>query len=437
MILFVLGHFCRKDSMSSIDHVRFCEALKITERTLNQRLGDLRNEGYTKRGKNDGLFDHLLTEKGVEEYRRLMDEIYKLELVPDLHGVLKRYKMRSILSKIRDPFISVKIIQIVSTGKPYEIFDIVGNQLSMGSTIRENAIFEEMARANGGISYPLDHYIRSTTFVGYRSDDPIKEESYDSRNEILYRANLLRRTGRVKGSLRLYMDILSADRIDPGCWISCIVGVIQCTKALEGPEIAIALCNKALEDTSLNASHRAYILKTKADILSDICLHDQADEAYILSLRISRAEKLKVLKTLIMNNMGVNWFRCNKRDEAEKAWRDCRRSAQAHRLPWIKTLSEINLSDIYALKGMFRTAKDLLRSARSFMLKVGDMEGVSEVDFNLALMSIAEGKRERALDHFRKCEEFPLVYRAKALERREVMRERFEGKGWGWKWEST
>ena len=64
------------------------------------------------------------------------------------------------------------------------------------------------------------------------------------------------------------------------------------------------------------------------------------------------------------------------------------------------------------------------------MLKTaGDLEGLSGVDFNRALVCIEKGERKNALKYFEKSKKFPLTYRRKIEERRSVFKGRMKKRG--------
>ena len=430
MILFTLGFTGHNNTVFSIDSTRFCETLEITKRTLNQRLRNLRNEGYIKRGKNDGLFDHILTEKGVEEYHRLLKEIEQLKLHPELHGVPKIFRMRFILQQVRKPSLMIMLIRVAVRKERSDVIELVSNDIHQGLLLKDQALLKEMNPIEGSIPHDLDRSIRNMTFIGSDPTAPKADIAIDSIGKNIQEAENLRRRGKDIESLELYRSVLKMDVLDIGSWICSVVGVIQCVKSIEGDVSALSLCDSVLDDPMLISPHRAYVLKTKADILSNIERYDLANKVYNTALGITRSKRLECLQGMILNNMGVNHFRSGEKDKAEKAWRTARRYCKAHNLLWTKVLSEINLADIEGIKGNHRKARNLLRNAREFMERVGDIEGVSEVDFNLALVSITEGKRDRALFYFRRLEEFPLMYQTKINERRNVIMERFEEKGW-------
>lgn len=164
--------------------------------------------------------------------------------------------------------------------------------------------------------------------------------------------------------------------------------------------------------------------------MSDLGRYQEAHDVYESSLGIARSKKLICLQAMTLNNIGVNHFRAEEYDEAEDIWQKSRRFAKSNDVSWAKVMSEINLADIKGRRGNYYMARKYLREARKFMFLVGDMEGVSEVDFNLALVCVEEGKKDRAIHYFKRSENFPLMYREKIIERREELKKRFEEKGW-------
>ena len=427
MLIFIFGYFSDRQY---VDEKVMCDGLEINRRTLYQRLGELRRRGLLIKCKREGICGNCLTEAGVVEYVKIIDLVNNLYLRPELHGVHKMFKLEAVLPIIKNPATVIKVVCIAVRKNSVDVIDMVRKDIPSEFSSRNLALFKELTHQDSEISPSLDKYIRGLTMVG---SDPVRgivDPSRDSVFAIVIEAELLRRQGKIRESCHLYRNVLETSDIFPECWICSVVGFINCTKAMNSPEEAMELCDTLLRDHVIAPSYKACILKAKSDILSDIMRNEEAHSTYETALRIARAEKLPSLQGMIMNNIGVNYFRWKRMDEAKDAWNSARRHCKAHDLPWIKTLCEINLSDVESKSGNILKVKKYLRSARKFMIKIGDLEGVSEVDFNLALASVTEGKKDRALYHFRKCEEFPMMYKTKQEERRMVMRERFEEKGW-------
>ena len=143
-----------------------------------------------------------------------------------------------------------------------------------------------------------------------------------------------------------------------------------------------------------------------------------------------RALDMPMSKAELLNGFGVHLFRIGRYDLAEKKWVKCRNISNQYKLPWIKAIAEMNLSDIYSRKGKFRTAHDLLRRCEKTLKKINDLEGVSGVYFNRALVYAREGKIDEAYEFFERSEEFPLVYDNKRKERREVFNDCLRDKGY-------
>lgn len=427
MLIFIYGYFNNRLPENDI----ICKSLGIRKGTLKQRIGELRRDGLILKIIPEDQ-ENGLTERGMAEYERLMKNIVEMEIRPELHGVGRIFKLHSLLPLLKDSGTLMNLVRTVARKEKKNLLDLLSGHMNMGPSSGYRETVSELKKENVEISGSLDSSIRELTLIGSYPSKFIGLSSSISVNEAVLEAEFLRRCGRTRESLDLFWSILMADVMDSGCWICSIVGIIQCTKTVQGPEIALSLNDRILAESFIVPAHRSFLIKTRADLLSDMKRYDEADEAYRKALGISRAKKLVCLPGMIMNNIGVNHFRADEFFKAEKAWYSARRYCRSKDLHWTRVICEINLADIEGKKGNYRKAKILLKNAREFMEKVGDIEGLSGVYFNLALVNIEEGKHERAIYNFNKSEEFPVVYGNKREERRDVMRERFEEKGWIW-----
>ncbi|MBN1389434.1 MAG: hypothetical protein JXA22_02215 [Candidatus Thermoplasmatota archaeon] len=427
MLIFIYGYFDNRVP----EKVMICRCLGIDQKTFEKRIGQLMREGLFT-GKKHSEQEYGLTGSGMSEYERIREYMAEMEISPELHGVGRIYKLDPILPFIKDPEVLIFLVRTVARKEKKNLPVLLSGRMNSASSSRYRELVEEFNREDVKISRSLDISIRDLTFIGSDPAELVRSSSPTSANEAILEAELLRRCGNAQGSMDLFRHVLSTDIMDPGCWICGIVGIIQCTKTIDGPENALTLCDRILAETVLDPSHRSFLIKTRADLLSDLKRYRDADEAYNTALGIARSKKQVCLPGMIMNNSGVNLFRAGELSKAEKVWYSARKYCRSNGLHWTRVISEINLADIEGKKGNFRKAGNLLRSAHDFMEKVGDLEGLSGVHFNMALLRIEEGKPERAIYYYKRSEEFPLVYENKREERRDVMRERFKEKGWIW-----
>jgi hypothetical protein len=90
-----------------------------------------------------------------------------------------------------------------------------------------------------------------------------------------------------------------------------------------------------------------------------------------------------------------------------------------------RTLRSIRWSiGLVGLIHRIRIMEIMMYDQRHVMEKIGDVEGLSDVPFNLAIVSTEEGKIDTALEYFRTTEDFPSHYPAKRDERRMAFKKR-------------
>jgi tetratricopeptide (TPR) repeat protein len=214
----------------------------------------------------------------------------------------------------------------------------------------------------------------------------------------------------------------------PGHWIVAMIGWIRCLN-ISSTETALEQIDRLLKQV-VNPSHRAWLIFMKADILSDDRRYEEAITHYRHSLGIMKLKGMKVSMAEVKNSYGVNLFRMGLTEKAEKEWIECRNLCIRYNLPRMKSIVDMNLSDIWSKKGNFRRAHDNLRKAEKVLKEVGDYEGISGVNFNRALVYIREGKVQKAQECFQKAESYPLIYEKKRRERREVYNQCLEENGY-------
>jgi tetratricopeptide (TPR) repeat protein len=353
-----------------------------------------------------------------------------LDLDPSLHSVSNLCRLEDVLDYMNDPFNIAMVTFHVSRSKPLDVVDIIRLDRARRPGSRENEIINELLRNRGKIDQSLNDLIEDLTLIGKK--DPVINEktSFESVPTAIITAELRVRRGRDYEAKSIYQSLLkNRARLDPAYWIFCIVGLIKCSKVIDGQDEALALANRFLESVTDPAS-RSMINKNKADILQDMGKYKEAEQLYNSIIRTLRGVDMPHLKMMVLNNFGVLHFRQGKEDEAVECWKKARTIAMKNDLPWMEAISSVNLSDPYARKGKTERSRQLLRSARRCLERIKDQEGLSEYNFNMALVCIEEGNRDLALHYFKQCEDFPLQYREKRMERREVINTRFMEKGW-------
>ncbi len=111
---------------------------------------------------------------------------------------------------------------------------------------------------------------------------------------------------------------------------------------------------------------------------------------------------------------------------SSKMWEEAMKIARREGLTWMTSIASVNLADVHSMDGKTRLALDHLRKARKVMKETGDLEGLSAVDFNMALVQIDKGNLSLAEKYFKRSRSFPLTYEKKLAEREKAYNERLE-----------
>jgi len=420
------------DRKSRLTSKNLSDLLEIKPGSLRQYIAGLKKMRCLEKYSNRlGYIHYSLSFEGKEKYYEIKKEIENIEIIPEKHSISRRCMFNTIIPLLRNPLDRITVAKHVSRNKPFDLVEMVQQLNALAPESKERAMLREMIIGTEEDKESLEDVVAGFTLIGNKPGLLSKyEEMETSVDSLLILAELKRRRGEIEES-RIIIDHLLTRRegLSTDKWIVCVLNMIQLILSLEGQEKALDIIDQTLSKLN-NPAHIALIKKLEADIHSIRKEWEKATSLYKSCLGTFSAKQMHALQAITYNNMGVMFFRQGRFDFAEKNWLKARNLAHKHKLVWMKSFIEINLSDSYAKKGKIKRAKDMLRGSRKVMEEIGDMEGLSDVNFNQALVYIEEGNPNKALDFFKMTEDFPLIYNEKKMERREVFKERYQAKGW-------
>ncbi len=431
IILFCIGYLRERNrEIPATNKSHFSRALNIQVETLNKKLSNMRKKDLLGKNRISGICGHIPTEKGKKLYQSLHDTVMKLDLDPDLHSVSNLCRLEDVLDYLNDPTNIAKVTYHVSRSKPLDVVDLIRLDRAKRPGSKENEIIKELLRNQGKTVQSMNDLIEDLTLVGKKDSEISEKLNFDSVPSAIITAELRVRRGRDIEAKAIYESLLkNRAKLDPAYWIFCIVGLVKCSKTLDGQEEALELADRFLESIEDPAT-KAMLKKSKADILQDMKRYHDAEEIYNSIIRTLRGVDMPHLKMMVLNNLGVLHFRKDHEEKAVDCWKRARSIAVKNELKWAEAVSNVNLSDPYAKRGMTERSRQMLRSARRYFESINDQEGVSYCNFNMTLVCIEEGNRDLALHYFKQCEKFPLQYEENRRERRDVICKRFLEKGW-------
>jgi tetratricopeptide (TPR) repeat protein len=427
LILFVIGYLGeRKDIMQSPNRKIIAQSLDMTEKTMNNRLSELRNQGFLESKKQSRVAGHVLTIPGRRIYGSLYDIVMSTNLTPEQHRCEGR--MEKVLPAFRDPADIVKVVFHVMTERKLDIVSVYKFEQAKNPGSKEMILLKELLDVEGTLDMPFEKMIDLYTLIGKGPQEIFEMDSESILDSIIY-ADFLRRQMMVHEAKGIYSDILR-NRAGPrsGYRIFCLVGLIMCTKVTDGHKAALKMVDDFL--MTLNApAFKVMMTKTKADLLiySDLA---EARRLYRSCINSLKNLKLYALECGTYNNLGVAYFREGNFKEAERCWEKVLSISRDRDYYWIEAVTKLNYADAKARSGDIGKADRLLEEAFGFFTSVNDIEGISGYHFNKAIVSVHKGDRDRSLEHFRKCDEFFAVYKEHREMQREELRKLFIERGW-------
>ena len=418
-----------------LDLIRIGRILCIKKSTLNRYLKDLDRKGWIRIARNGkGRIESvILTGAGLRECEQTDRLISNIVLDPKSSGFSKRVPLQYVLDQLKGPYEIMEFLDLYFIKTKTEVTAILDNIKSMRQDSRISRYIDEVfSLDSGGSTRTLEDILNTLSIYGIGNENrKIAESLYDSNiDSLLLKAEILRRKGLIEEAKAIYDGLLHRRTgLESGRWILCLSGLVQCMVYLNQEKDGIELIERMIESIE-NPAERGFLKKVKADIVQGLGRFKEASDLYKSCLGLFQAKCYPTIRASILNNLGVLYFRKDEIEIATKLWEEAYDILIKEKLRWSICMTSINLADAYSLQGETRKASRLLGRARTFLEEVGDLEGLSEVDFNMALLQIEKGNRKKALKNFDRAMEFPLIYYRKAKEREEVFKGRMESKKW-------
>lgn len=428
-ILFGIGSVGLKDNKIYCKR-DMADAIGISITALDRHLVHLRSSGYLKKDNGPGsVCGHSLTEIGKERYETIYDQVQDMILTPEQHSVSVVCHLKSILKYINDPLLTLKIVSNTLRGKKIDVLEL----LKMYSLQRTGSgytmmIDEVLSIPEEGQLTSPDDMLLVLTNMGLEPGESISRmQDQDMVRSFMSTAEYKRRNGDLDEAICMYDRVLrSIPGLPPNIWIIAYTNKLKCIMGLGRYNEFFKLIEHSIQLVK-NSVHRAMIRQIKADQLSLKGEYEESEKIYRSCLGVYSAKDLPILGITALNNMGVMFFRQGRSDIAVQMWRKAYKIARERELLWAQAILAMNIGDHIAFnKGQFKRGRDLVRDARKIMERLDDMEGVSDAEFNYALVCLAEDKVPLALKHFNKSLKYPILDHVKRDERTRVFNDRLE-----------
>jgi tetratricopeptide (TPR) repeat protein len=217
---------------------------------------------------------------------------------------------------------------------------------------------------------------------------------------ILIYAEAAHRQGRFDEARMIYdMIINQRERFTLNHWIVANIGLSQILRKEGRYDEAIVLLDSVaqqLDDRVLTS-----FVKERKALVYVVCHRmKEALDTYRSCIGTFRSRGLNHFLHASYNNRGTLFFRLERYDEAESDWIKGRRCAIKAKSKYGEAAALVNLSDILSMRDETDLAFKYLDRAAKVYSKLNDYEGMSGVEFNLALVHLALRNVERSAHHF-------------------------------------
>ncbi len=431
ILVFAIGIMENEMKGGNLAKREFCYAIGISNSTLNRHIKKLMNSQIID-DLEKGSVGYTLTSKGKEMYEGIRKIAVDIYLTPEKHGTGSIISFRSILDYISDPIVILTIVSHTHLDKDIDVVKILQRYAAMKDGSRYLTFIDEV------LSIEFDEHIDcsdeimlSTTSIGIRNcSGDIVKYSMDRYRSILAMAEFKFRSGDLDEASSTYRYLLeSLPGLPQNIWIMALIRYLKCMMG-KGEHDDVLEVTEKIDPFVTNVAHRAMIKQVRADDLSYLGRHDQAEELYRYCSGVYYKMELPILLSTLKNNIGVMYFRQGKYDLAEFHWREGKKIARKNDLLWVNAILDMNMGDLLVYrKNRIKRGKDLIRNARKVMERLNDLEGIADAHFNYSLACIEEGNLKLAEKHFRRSMEFPIHDEVRRNERVNVFRERMEGMG--------
>ncbi|MDG6223881.1 MAG: tetratricopeptide repeat protein [Candidatus Thermoplasmatota archaeon] len=417
-ILLAIGSF----NLFGVNHPPGSEALRyllgIQTDTLNRHMKHLRDMGMIEEQMNAFYF----TAEGAHLHERLYTDMMDRDLIPEKNSTSGICQIRTIMPLIKDQKSYIEVAAAIRQNKCFDIIDYLNTKKALRPGSEERLKMDEILDQGVDAQIKVDDLYSGLSMLGIKPEQVHDTIDPSKVSDNLIIAEVKRRGSKIEEAFSLFDGLRSEKSLTPGHWIVCLIGCMECLKAIKGPESALNEVVKLLKRVK-DPFHKALLLYLQADILSDMRDHDKATRLYRTSEGMMKALNMQRTRTELCNSLGVHYFRQRRFNLAERTWKRALILTNKYDLIWTKALIEINLADCESMKGNHRTAWNKIRRAEEILRKYDDLEGLADIEYNKALLYIRQGKIDKAYDSYDRAEAYPLRYAKKKDEWQEVLNE--------------
>jgi tetratricopeptide (TPR) repeat protein len=219
-----------------------------------------------------------------------------------------------------------------------------------------------------------------------------------------------------------YDEILCMEDVPQDIWFISSVGKIKTLGKMGNRKDM----NEALERTRRSVTNKmalAYLVQIEADILGIEGEVESAKQLFERCIGTFRHFHHPLFLSIAYNNYAIVMFNDEKYKDAEKLWKQAKRSALEAGSKYQEAIVLTNLASIMRQQNRFTTARKYLERAQKTHSSMNNLEKLSDVEFNFSLLYMEEGDLESSKAMFNRSmfTTFPFLSEAQRKERLNVL----------------
>ncbi|MGA1872492.1 MAG: hypothetical protein ACMUHY_02375 [Thermoplasmatota archaeon] len=351
----------------------------------------------------------------------LLAEMSNFYFTPELHGVPISIKLLDVLRLINNPFFKTLIVKLYFEKRSFDLVDTIKTFEMLEKETSIYNLFDKVDIFQNSRGMPdFVHSFMEATMIGIEEDERDLGRTGNSlKTEVLLlEADMKAVRGRFEEALSLYDSILRKPNLPQDLWFIANIGRIKTFGRMGKRD----KWQKVLEDTrkaTTNKIAHGFLNQIEADLLGILGEYDEANLLFEKAIGTFRFYNNPVFLSIAFNNYGILMFNREIYEEAERLWKKAKKYASQSGSMYIEANIITNLASIMRVKGDLKKAKKYLKNVEKTYESLNNLESLSVVEYNMALILLAEGEIEKAMALFnRSCfVTFPLLSEAHREER--------------------
>lgn len=421
-------------SSCDIDRTLMGRLLKLKRKTIDKYLRSLEVMKFLiiKKNESGRIIGYELTKHGQETVDKIDGKMMGTFFNPSTSGFARKVSLKIVLDHLRDPYEEMEFLSRYLFENVEDVTEIIEDIKINRPDSRFSRFMQEVLNIEGSReTNHLEQILQTSSLYSFKSEEIDNSYTFPPEEvvDLILDAEKKRRRGDIKEARSIYNGLLRRRKgIEKGNWLLCMNGLVQCFTYDNKEKEAIEQLDRILKDIS-DPREIGFFRKIKADILQDLGRYEDASRIYRKCLGVFNKSEFPLIRVTILNNLGVQYCRRKKMKIATDFWEEAIKIARKIELPYVESIISMNLADAYATDKRFKKADRLLRASESELKDIGDLEGLSGVYFNKALVYIEKGNRKKAVKFYEMAMAFPLTYKQKRDERKDVFEGRMRDKG--------